>query len=253
MSETFKERKRKEREKKLQEARKKQRRKMLIASFIIILFLTLILFFLNSSYFEVKKVEVSKTKNISPEIIEKSKSLLIGKNIFRAPIGKARQVLSSDIWVNKVEISRDYPDKLIVSIGERKPVAQVSKEGIFYVVADDGMVLKRSVESEGLIEIADLPLKNIQVGAFLKSKEFEEAMKVYRHLDPDIKKKVMVISASSKDRLIFYIDGIEVIYGDTAYLEEKNKILKEILKREGKKVISIDLRVPDTPVVKTQP
>lgn len=253
MTETLKERKRKEREKKIREARKKQR--IRIALFFACLFLIFIIvfFFLNSEIFKVKKVSVSKTSYASLARIKKVEKLLMGKNIFRAPVTTAEKTLLKDIWIKSVEVKRIYPDRIDITIVERKPLAQVSKDGFFYLISIDGMVLEKRPESSDLIEIADLPLKKIKVGSFLKSNEFKEAMKVYESLDSDLKKQVLVISAPSEDKLIFYIEGIEVIYGQAEYMEKKNQILMEILKREGKKAISIDIRVPDNPIVRSQP
>lgn len=252
MSETLKEIKRREREKKLQEARKRQRKKLLI--FLAGFFATALLlaFFLSSDYFKIKEVRMAKTEHVKEEIKQKTESLLLGKNIFRAPISRAKEVMLSDPWVREVRIKRDFPDRIEVEVVERKPVAQISKDSFYYLISDDGMVLEKSLEQKELIEIADLPLKTVKTGSRLNSREFLEAMKVYRSLDRDIKAGAGDF-CSSADRLIFYIGGIEVVYGQATYLPEKNLILKEILKREGKKAISIDLRVPDNPVVKTEP
>ncbi|MCX7832277.1 MAG: FtsQ-type POTRA domain-containing protein [Actinobacteria bacterium] len=253
MTETLKERKRKEREKKIQEARKRQR--VRIALFFAGLFLValVIFFFLSSEVFKVKQVAVSKTSHASLVRIEKAKKMLIGKNIFRAPVTDVRELLLKDTWIKSAEITRRYPDRIDINIVERKPLAQVSEDGIFYLVSVDGMILEKRLESSDLIEIADLPLKKLKVGSYLKSSEFKEAMKVYKSLDSDLKKQVLVISAPSEDKLIFYIGGTEVIYGQAEYMDKKNQIIKEILRKEGKKAISIDIRVPDNPIVKEQP
>lgn len=253
MSETLKEIKRREREKKLLEARKRQRKKLLIFFAAFLAFASVLVFFLNSDYFRVRNVTTTKTAHINKAKVEKAISLLKGKNIFRAPVSEAKEVIISDPWAKEVTIKRRLPDRMEIRIVERRPVAQISKDGFYYLISEDGMVLERSIEQKDLIEIADLPVKSVKAGSRLRSREFQEAMKVYRSLDSDIKRQVLVISAPSTDRLIFYIGGIEVVYGQATYLAEKNLILREILKREGKKAISIDLRVPDNPVVKTEP
>lgn len=253
MGETLKERKRKEREQKIKEVRKRQKRRLIIFSIATVLALAFVVFFLNSPYFKVKSVEIKGIKNADTRRVNEVRKILMGKNIIRAPLSRAKNLLLNDSWIRKVEFDRDFPNKITVKVSERKPVAQISKDGFFYLVSEDGMVLEKQVEPGELIEIADIPLKSIKVGSIIRSKEFSEAMEVYNSFDGELKKKVLVISATSVDKLIFYISGTEVIYGNAEYTEEKNKILKEILKKEGKKAISIDLRIPDNPVVKTQP
>lgn len=253
MPETLVEIKRREREKKLREARKRQKRTMAAAVAVFILFILLAVFFLSSDYFKIKTVNFSKTVHVSSKTLAEAEKILRGKNIFRAPVKKAAEVLLRDPWVKEANIKRKLPDKIEVVIAERKPAAQIAFEGFYYLVSDDGMVLERRHSPEDIVQIADLPVKTVKVGRALKIAEFESAMKVYKGLDSELRQKVLVISAPSADRIIFYLGGIEVIFGQAEYLDEKIKILKEILKREGDKAISIDLRVPDNPIVKVKP
>jgi cell division protein FtsQ len=253
VNETLAEIKRRERQKKIEQARRKQRIRLAFAGLTILVIFLILIFFLNSDYFKIKIVNFNQTLHVSQKKIDAVSSHLKGKNLFRAPFGKVRELLLSDPWVKEVQIKRKFPDEVQIKIVERKPVAQVALDGFYYLIAEDGMVLEKKANPEDLIQIADLPVKKLTPGKILKSQPFESAMKVYRSLSADLKKKVLVISAPSSDKIIFYLGGVEVIFGQPEYLEEKLMILKEILKREGSKAISVDLRVPDNPVVKTQP
>jgi len=253
VAETLVEIKKREREKKLQEARKRQKRTMILLVAVFILFTLLLVFFLNSDHFKVKTIAFNRTVHVSGKALSKAEKLLQGKNIFRAPVKKTVEVLLSDPWVKEVNIKRKLPDRIEVTVIERKPVAQIAFEEYYYLISDDGMVLERRQSPEDIVQIADLPVKSIETGKVLKSTVFGSAMKVYKGLDRDLRQKVLVISAPSADKIIFYLGGVEIIFGQPDYLDEKIRILKEILKREGDNAISIDLRVPDNPIVKVKP
>jgi cell division protein FtsQ len=253
MSETYAERKKRERLEKLREARKRQTRKLAILASSLLAAFLLALFLINSPYFKVKEVSVKRVDHLSESEEKRIEELLLDKNIFFAPTGRAKSALQKNPWIKDVRFRKDFPSKIIVMPVERKPVGQIAFDSRYYLIASDGMILDVIDEPAPLIQIADLPIKTVKVGTILKKKELEDAIKVYESLPENLKKRVLIISAASSDKLIFYIEGIEVIYGAPEYTEEKNQILIEVLKREGEKAIYIDLRVPDSPVVKTKP
>lgn len=253
MAETYAERKRRERLEKLKEVRRRQTIRFAIFVFSIFAILLGVFFLMNSPYFRVKEVKINMTSHLTEVEAKRVEQLLLGKNIFFAPINNAREILLKNPWIKNVVFKKDYPSKISVLPSERKPIAQIAVDSSYYLISEDGMILEERTEPASLVQIADLPVKNLKIGKVLKTKELKDAVKVYESLPQSIKKKVLIISAASSDKLIFYIEGVEVIYGTPEYFEEKNQILLEVLKREGKKAIYIDLRVPDSPVVKTKP
>lgn len=253
MNQTLAERKRKERLEKLERIRRRQRRQFIAFLISLVLIIALAIYFLNSGYFRVKAVNFKGTSHIAEENLKKAKNMFTGKNIFRIPIKDVREILMSTPWVKEVEIHREFPDRINIRVIERKPVATITDGIQYFLVSDDGMVLEASDSQPELIQIADLPIKRLKPGDIVKVEEFNEAMKIYTNLPLSIKKKVSVISAPSTERIILYIRGVEVLYGMAEHLEEKNAVLEQILKKEGTSVISIDIRVPTNPVVKSQP
>ncbi len=253
MNQTLAERKRKERQEKLERIRRRQKRQFIGFLIAFVLIIVLAIYFLNSDYFKVKAISFEGTSHLAKENLEKIKNMFTGKNIFRVPVKDAKEILSSSPWVKEVEIHRDFPDKINVKVIEREPVASITDGIQYFLVSDDGMVLEVSDSAPELIQIADLPVRKLKPGDEVKTEEFNEAMEIYTGLPSSLKKKVSVISAPSLERIILYISGVEVLYGMAEHLEEKNAVLEQILKKEGTSVISIDIRVPTNPVVKSQP
>lgn len=253
MSQTLAERKRKERQEKLEKIRLRQRQQFIGFLIAFVLIIALTIYFLNSGYFKVKTVGFEGVSHITKENLEKARNMFTGKNIFRVPVDGAKKILMSSPWVKEVEIHRDFPDKVNIKVIERKPVASITDGIQHFLVSNDGVVLEVSDSAPELIQIADLPVRKLESGDEVRAEEFDEAMEIYTSLSLSLKKQVSVISAPSTERIILYISGVEVLYGMAEHLEEKNAVLEQILKKEGTSVISIDIRVPTNPVVKTQP
>lgn len=250
MNETIVERKRRERKEKLEKQRKAQQRQIIVFVGTLCIIVIALIYFLNSDFFKVKEVYVGKVEHISNTDIGKAKSLGEKKNIFFFPSAEIRTIFQDNPWVKNVEIRKDWPDRVIIKINERKPFGYITDGIKYYAVSDDGFVLEISDTPENLVQFADLPLKKPEVGSQIKSEEFSQAIKIFKSLPESFKKGVRVISARSPERIIIYMNGIEILYGMAEHLEEKNAVLKQIIQREGTAVISIDIRVPTNPVVK---
>jgi len=99
-------------------------------------------FFTSSSYFFVKEVEVVGNNRLAVEDIVKSVGLAKDSNIFSVDISSISNVIRGNPWVKDVSVSRLLPDKLSVKLIERRPVAILSKKGI-YLIGDDGTVMEK--------------------------------------------------------------------------------------------------------------
>lgn len=226
---------------------------MLLALLVIAALIAIGVVLLNSDYFSIKEVKVNGAEHVSESELDKARLALLDKNIFRAPLEEVRNKLTSNPWVKEVKFKKDYPRTIIITIVERRPVVQVSDGINYFTVAEDGMVLEEKGEPVNLVQVVDLPIARPEVGKVIDAQEFKDTITILNSLPSDIRKEVLVVSAPSSDRIIFYVGGTEVIYGLAEHIEEKNTVLKEILSREGTSAISIDIRLPTNPIVKTSP
>src|SRR4029077_11413114 len=108
------------------------------------------LFFANADY-TVKTIEVTSDGNLTREAILRATDVAEGKNIFSISLPKVQEKLGSLPQVEDSRIQRILPNKLVISIQERRPVALVvppdSKSGTFnfenaYLVDRRGILLK---------------------------------------------------------------------------------------------------------------
>lgn len=253
MTETLAERKRRERQQKLEMLRRRQRMQLAAVAGALAAVVVLAVVFLNSSYFEVRTVTIEGAAHVPAVTLERARAIGLGSNIIRYPSARVAALLTRNPWVREATVRRRWPNEVVVKVVERTPEYSIFDGIRYYLVASDGVVLKVSETPETSVQIADLPVKKLEVGDTVTAEEFAQAVRIVRKLPADLRKGLTVVSARSLERITLYVNGVEVLYGMAEHEDEKNVVLREIFSREGTSVISIDVRVPTNPVVKGKP
>ncbi len=149
------------------------------------------LFFANSDY-ALKTIEVTSDGNLTREAILHTADVAEGKNIFSIDLPKVQEKLGSLPQVEDSRLQRILPNKLVISIQERRPVAWVvppeMNTGSFnfenaYLVDRRGILLKtKSLAPEylGLPLIIGVDTSNCQAGQPLEQDEVKAALDLIR-------------------------------------------------------------------------
>ena len=107
---------------------------MLLIFFLIVIFgLTLA----QSKFFYVTQIEVEGKNEILQKDIISKLSEFNNKSIVYINTNLLEEEISKDARVKTVIIKKRYPNKLIVELNEREPVAYISKNNELYVVDSD--------------------------------------------------------------------------------------------------------------------
>ncbi|MDU7496456.1 cell division protein FtsQ/DivIB [Sneathia sanguinegens] len=107
---------------------------MLLIFFLIVIFgLTLV----QSKFFYVTQIEVEGKNEILQRDIISKLSEFNNKSIVYINTNLLEEEISKDARVKTVIIKKRYPNKLIVELNEREPVAYISKNNELYVVDSD--------------------------------------------------------------------------------------------------------------------
>lgn len=107
---------------------------MLLIFFLIVIFgLTLV----QSKFFYVTQIEVEGKNEILQRDIISKLSEFNNKSIVYINTNLLEEEISRDARVKTVIIKKRYPNKLIVELNEREPVAYISKNNELYVVDSD--------------------------------------------------------------------------------------------------------------------
>lgn len=149
------------------------------------------LFFANADY-AIKSIEVTTDGNLTREAIMRAADVAEGKNIFSISLPKVQEKLAAMPQVEESRIQRIMPNKLVISVQERRPVAWVvspeTNVGTFnfenaYLVDRRGILLKtKSLAPEylGLPLIVGVDTSNCQAGQPLEQDDVKAALDLIR-------------------------------------------------------------------------
>ena len=149
------------------------------------------LFFANADY-ALKAIEVTSDGTLTREAILRAADVTEGKNIFSIDLPKVREKLGALPQVEESRIQRILPNKIVISVQERRPVAWVvprdTNIGSFnfesaYLVDRRGILLKtKSLAPEylGLPLIIGVDLSNCQAGQPLERDDVKAALDLIR-------------------------------------------------------------------------
>ena len=126
---------------------------MLVFLAVPFLVMNIYRYFTSSEHFAVTSLQVSGNAHISEEDIWRIAGIAPGVNLLMLDTDKAKADLELHPWVRAVHIEEDLPDKVVIRIEERAPVAVAALPDLWLV--DDRGVAFKQVKSD---EIGDLPV-----------------------------------------------------------------------------------------------
>jgi len=93
--------------------------------------------------FTVGHLEFLGTRNVNRENLEGLTRRALGHNILLADLNHVRHVVESEPWVESANVRRVLPDRIVIEIRERKPVAVAAIDEELFLVDSTGIVLDR--------------------------------------------------------------------------------------------------------------
>lgn len=207
----------------------------------------------NSSFFNIRKVEVEGNRHLSDEQVIELSGVTSRTSLLKLSTREIEEKLLNHSWIKGVEAERHLPNSLEIKVVERVPAAIIPLKEGFVLVDGDCFALEclESTEGLNLPLIRDLTISDFEIGEKMRSTSLSNAITCLVHLEDPLKGSLSIISAPSVDKLSLYTkDGVEIIYGKAEETKKKNYVLREILSKDSGKVIFIDIRVLSNPVVK---
>ena len=113
--------------------------RLILSLLLILLVGEGVLAVLTSPWFEIKNVIVYGRKLVAQEFVARSTRVPEKSNIFKFPTRTIADRLRPNPIIEKVTVSRRFPDALVVRITERKAYSVLSTGGQFYEVDAAGI------------------------------------------------------------------------------------------------------------------
>ena len=222
----------------------------------------------NTSAFEIKSVQSYDTDHITADSVAALVELPQGATLLNIDEAEIQNQVMKNPWVESVVVERNFPDTLRIICKERTPAFLVSMGtgGIAWLLASDGRWIEpmridvpanESMADAALAKAVELSIKLIMdvpgtvspsQGAMATDEAIKAVWAYKERLSPSFMGEVVAISASSEDDISCILkNGVEVSFGTTSGIENKERVAKEILDSYAGQVTYINVRVPSHP------
>lgn len=113
------------------------------ATFLSALFIYAASALLSASYFEIREISVRGLKELTEKDVLALAHVRPRSNILSVNTSGVAERIAANAWVKNVYVGREFPDRLVLDIRERKPIAIVKQDGAFYLMDAGGNVFKK--------------------------------------------------------------------------------------------------------------
>ena len=147
----------------------------------------------------IDRIDVAGNEKLERGEVLTISGLNVGEHMFLADLGEARSRLLSNPYIRSAYIKRAYPDKLVITIEERSPVAAIVGVGSYALIDLEGSVMEITQTNDGLVTVYGVSSGGYAVGQ--KIGEYDEF---------NSKTLLEIITALSNQGMLDIIESIDM-------------------------------------------
>jgi cell division protein FtsQ len=193
-------------------------------------------------------IEIAGAAHASRTQIEQVFSIDLGRSVYLLPLSDRREALRSVDWVRDASVARLWPNRVVVSVQERKPVAFLTLgPSHFGLIDEDGVILPPAPDR------FTLP---VLTGVHASDSPAERRDRVHRMLRLTLElgdnvQNISEIDVSDRDNLKVTVpkDGhiMTLLLGDRNFARRYQVFLNHYgdIKRQRPNTATLDLRLDD--------
>lgn len=195
-----------------------------------------------SSYLAVSGVEVAGVEQVAPAEVERAAAVPDGQPLARVDLDRVRTRVESLAAVKSADVTRQWPDQVLITVVERQPVAVVEIGGQLRGMDEDGVVFRSYAKAP-----AGLP--RVQTSTSTGTEALREGALVVGALPGDLASRVDHVDVQTVDEISLELrDGREVEWGSAERSEQKAAVLADLLAAVDAQ--HYDVSVPGQPTTK---
>lgn len=201
---------------------------------------------LASPRFAVHRVEIRGDEGVAREVAAGIR-LPANTNMLRAPLGLVKRQAESCAAVREARVSRALPDRIIVTIERREPVAVVRRADAAFLIDPDGVPFTVADEwGWGLPELSGPRLVSGEIKSKAAAAEIRDLLAVLRALGPDPRLRVTRLQLGREGGVELALDsGAIVELGAAKELGAKARLLVAAIEQIGiERIKVLDLSIP---------
>ena len=196
---------------------------------------------LFSSVLAAAGTEVTGTDSLREEDVVATAEVPLGVPLARIDLDAIEARVEGLAAVESVEVSRGWPDQVLIDVTERTPVAAVQWEGRWRGLDESGVLFR---EFDG--RPPELPV--VQMRASTPVEALAEGAAVVSTLPDDILGRVEAFDVRSIDDITFRLrSGARVVWGSAEYSDAKAEVLGILLERDA---ATYDVSAPGRPTTR---
>jgi len=164
--------------------------------------------FSENPLFTIRKLEVRSGRVIPPDLVKEYTKIQEGMNLFAPNIGRTRREFLQKVHgARGIEISRDLPDRMVVTVLERVPLAVIGMNG--FLVADrEGVLFVMRSGTRELPVIKGFSGTALKPGARLRGMASAALQVLEACSNPDLGIDLSAVDIENRDFLVLLLgDG----------------------------------------------
>jgi cell division protein FtsQ len=191
-----------------------------------------------SDVLAVKDVEVEGTRTLGNEQVRDVAAVPSGLPLARVDLDAIRARVEALAVVRDADVTRAWPDRVVIDVEERVAVAVVEIGG-----------QTRGMDAEGVV-FRDYPkpppgLPQVRTSTDTRSDALREAALVVEALPAEVSRRVDHVEVATIDQISLVLrDGKSVVWGSAEQSEAKAEVLAGLLQQPGR---TYDVSVPGQP------
>jgi cell division protein FtsQ len=197
-----------------------------------------------SSVLAVHGVEVTGAQTLTATQVRAAAAVPSGEPLARVDLDRVRSRVESLAVVRSADVTREWPDRVLITVRERVAVAVVEIGGQIRGMDATGVVFRDYREAP-----AGLP--HVRTSTDTRSEALQEAARVISALPADLARKVDHVEVETVDQISLVLrDGRTVMWGSAEQSAEKARVIAALL---GHPARSYDVSVPGQPTTAGTP
>ena len=194
-----------------------------------------------SSVLAVKGAKVEGISVLSAKEVTRAAAVPTGVPLATADLGAVEARVEDLAPVLDADVSRSWPDRVLITVTERSAVVAVDREGTWKGVDAEGVVFRDYPKQP-----AGLPVVEMQ--ADTSSEALAEAALVVEALPDDVLRRTTSLDVRSIDSIVLHLKGGATInWGSADQAADKARVLEVLLQQEGS---TYDVTAPGRPTVR---
>ena len=188
---------------------------------------------LLSPLFEIRQIEITGNNIICYEDIMSRTQLEAGQNMLAFSANTVRTQINQLPFVQTVDVVREFPDKVIITVAERTPISsiRVAHSATYLLIDDTGMVLESgSAPTPDLPVAIGIDFASFAVGEYLDMEDdiiFRDMLRLYR-LFMRYDFFPALVDLSNSEDIVFHTEYLNIYFGSMSDMDRKIQYISAI-------------------------